>query len=102
MTPVLTFKVVSGALALSALVCGSVAAWRSHQAANVPVDPGWALPGRPGPAQPGTFELQQMAWTSATLEALQKSGTFARAAVRWTIAAVALGAGASLASLFPL
>ncbi|PJI55119.1 hypothetical protein CTI14_07740 [Methylobacterium radiotolerans] len=32
-----------------------------------------------------------MAWTSATLEALQASGRRARSAVGWTIAAVFLG-----------
>ena len=102
MIAMLAFKLVCGLLAIGAATCGIVAARRSYQAANVPVDPGWTLPGQPGRAQPGTYKLQQIAWTGATLDAIQKSGAMNRAAVRWTIAAVLIGTGASLASLFPI
>lgn len=102
MAPVLMSKLISGALALLALACGVMAARRSYQATTVPTFPAWTPPGRPGRSEPVDPEMRQVDLDLAAHEAAQKAGSFNQAAVRWTIAAVLLGAAASLASLFPL
>lgn len=102
MAPVFMFKLISGALALLALACGGMAAWRSYQATMVPTFPAWVPPGWPGLSEPVDPAIRQADIDLAAYEGAQKIGLLNRVAIRWTIAAVLFGAGASLASLFPL
>ena len=59
----------------------------------VQVDPGWDF-------EPVVPELKQLGWTVATLKALKEAGELNRKAVRWTVAAVILGAASGLFALF--
>ena len=102
MSWVLTFKLASGTLALLALGSGSIAAWHSYRATTVSTFPAWTPPGWPGRSEPVDPAIRQADIDLAAYEGAQRIGVLNRAAIRWTIAAVLFGAGASLTSLFPL
>jgi hypothetical protein len=87
-------------LAIAGLGAGIVAAWHWYRSSKVSIDPGWGYPGRPGPPQPGDPEMQQMAWTAATIDAFSQAAELNRKASLWTAAAVLInGIVAAVSSL---
>jgi hypothetical protein len=80
-------------LVFAGLGTGITAAVYWYWSSKVSIDPGWGYPGRPGPAEPGDPEAQQIAWTGATINAFSRLN---RKASLWTAASVAINSIAAV------
>ncbi len=71
-------------LAIATCCTGLLAAYFWYKASVVPINPGEGI-------NSGDFQMQEMAWMVATMEAVIKSAELNKIAARWTAIAVMLG-----------
>ncbi len=86
-------KLVALALAFAALAAALRSAWFWHEASKVNVIPMWEANGAIEPVDP---HQNQSAWTIATIQTLQKSGTLNQSGAFWAAISVAISAVATI------
>jgi hypothetical protein len=90
-------RLITIAFAAMAFLTGLTAAWYWYGSSKVAIDPGWRSPANPsGPMEPVEPEAQQMAWTAATLKALNEAAALNKVAASWTAVSVALNAASAI------
>src|SRR6185437_9618111 len=97
----MTTTVLNTLTALAALVCGLIAAWYWFRSSRVAIDPGWTLPGEPGPSEPADAGAQQMAWIAATITASNEVARLNKSASLWTAASVVFSAASAIVGALP-
>ena len=90
------------AFALSALVTGLVAAWRWYQSSQVPLAPGWTLPGQGGGIEPLDEACKAIGWSMAILQSQAEAAALNRKAALWTAGSVLLGGLSAAIGSLPL
>jgi len=90
-------KALSIALAGLAGISGLIAAWRWYRSSQIPIDPGWQLPGTGGLIEPTDEASQAIGWAMATINAFNEASGLNRKAALWTAASVLLSAASAIA-----
>lgn len=94
-------RIAAFAFALMAFFTGMIAAWRWLQSSQVPVDPGWRLPGEGGGIEPLDESGKAMGWSLAATQAFSTASELNRKAALWTATSVLLGGISSAVGNWP-
>ena len=94
-------KWISLALAVMAAAAGVVASWRWYLSSQVPIAPGWRLPGTSNPIQPTDPSAEAIGWAIAIRQQAEETAELNRKAAFWTAYCILLSTAAAVTGAWP-